>query len=184
MAFKIPTTEPTKHIAGDTATWKKSLADYPADEGWVLSYALVKTGTLIVFSSTADGKDHLISVPTATTGGWTAGNYSWQAKVNNGIQEFTVGSGQLEIMASFADAVGGLDARSHAVKTLKAIEDWIEGRKPGVAEYQVAGRTMKYIPVADLLVLRDKYRREVYSEKQADRVAAGLPRQNVIKVRF
>ena len=54
-----------------------------------------------------------------------------------------------------------LDARTHAEKTLEAIEAWIENHDPAVAEYEIAGRRMKYIPIDQLLKMRDQYRREV-----------------------
>ena len=34
-------------VNGDLVTWKISLADFPANDSWVLSYAFVKTGTRI-----------------------------------------------------------------------------------------------------------------------------------------
>ena len=34
--MNIATTEPSSLTAGDTATWLKSLPDYPATDGWAL----------------------------------------------------------------------------------------------------------------------------------------------------
>lgn len=184
MAHTIPTTEPAQLRAGDTATWTKTLADYPASAGWVLSYDLVKSGTRINFSASASGDDHLVSVSAATTAGWTAGDYQWAAKVTKAGEVYTVATGAVEILANFTTATTGLDARSHARKTLDAIEAWIEGRDIGVAEYEIAGRRMKFIPISDLIVLRDRYRREVASETAAARVAAGLPTTNKLQVRI
>jgi len=138
---------------------------------------------LLGFTSTADGVDHLIDVTPGVTVDYQAGRYSWQSRVSNGTQEFTVGRGQMEVIAEF-DAATNLDARSHARKVLDSIELWLESKSPAVAEYQIAGRTMKYIPIADLIVLRDKYRREVRSEENAERVSKGLPSRNKIRVRF
>ena len=161
MAHTVPTVVPAALRAGDTATWRRTLADYPASEGWVLSYVLVKVGSQVSITAAASGADHLVSVATATTAGWSPGVYAWQERVALAGAIYTVGTGSLEILASFAAATTGLDARSHAQKTLAALEAWIEGHDLSVAEYEVAGRRMKYIPIADLLVLRDAYRREV-----------------------
>lgn len=184
MAHPTPTTEPASIRAGDFATWTKTLGDYPASAGWVLSYALVKTGTRILFSATASGDDHLIAVPAATTAAWAAGTYTWSARVTKTTEVYTVGSGSIELLPDLAAASGGLDARSHAVKTLEALEAWIETRDAAVAEYEIAGRRMKFIPIGELLKMRDQYRREVASEDTAARLAAGLPARNKLQVRL
>jgi hypothetical protein len=184
MAHTIPTTEPAQLRAGDLATWTKSLADYPASAGWVLSYALVKSGTRITFSASASGDDHLVAVPAATTASWAAGTYTWAARVTKTTEIYTVATGTFDILPDIAAAVSGLDARSHAVKTLEALETWLESHDPAVAEYEIAGRRMKYIPVGELLKLRDAYRREVSVENTATRLAAGLPARNKLQVRL
>ena len=161
MAHTVPTVVPDILRAGDTATWRRTLADYPASDGWVLSYILVKIGAQISITAAASGADHLVSVAPATTSGWIPGVYAWQERVTLAGAIYTISTGSLEILASFAAATTGLDARSHAQKTLAALEAWIEGHDLSVAEYEIAGRRMKYIPIADLLTLRDAYRREV-----------------------
>jgi len=184
MAHPVPSTEPAQIHAGDTATWLKSLPDYPASDGWVLSYALVKTGTRITFSAAASGADHLVSVPASTTASWAVGDYQWSAKVTKGAEIHTVATGAMEIVADYAAAGSGLDARSHARKTLDALEAWIEGRDMGVAGYEIAGRSLRAIPIPELLVLRDRYRRYVRTEEDAQRAAAGLPARGKLLVRF
>jgi len=69
MAHTVPTAVPASLRAGDTATWLRSLADYPASDGWVLSYVLVKTGAQIAITATASGADHLVEVDAATNNG-------------------------------------------------------------------------------------------------------------------
>ena len=46
----IPSTEPAVFTAGDTLKFTRSLADYPASEGWVLSYTLVNADAKISFN--------------------------------------------------------------------------------------------------------------------------------------
>lgn len=161
MAHSIPIVVPATLRAGDTATWRRTLADYPASAGWVLSYVLVKTGAQIAITAAAAGADHLVSVAPATTAAWAPGVYVWQERAALAGAIHTTATGSVEILASFSAATTGLDARSHAQKTLAALEAWIEGHDLAVAEYDIAGRRMKYIPIADLLTLRDAYRREV-----------------------
>ena len=184
MAAPIPQVEPQSLRLGDTASWSRSLADYPASAGWVLSYALVKSGTRITFTASASGDDHLVSVSAATTAAWTAGTYQWQARVSKAGEAYTIGTGSIELLVDFATQASGYDARSHARKTLEAIKAWIEGRDMGVAEYEIAGRRLKTIPIGDLLKLRDRYEREVRAEQAASDLAAGLPNRNKIVVRI
>lgn len=76
------------------------------------------------------------------------------------------------------------DTRSQARRTLEAIEATLEGRSTSAtAEYEIAGRKMKFIPVTDLLVLRDRYRVDVAREDAATRAAAGLSNPGRIYVR-
>ena len=184
MAAKIPNAEPQSLRLGDTATWSRSLADYPASAGWVLSYALVKTGARITFSASASGDDHLVSVPAATTVGWTAGEYQWSARVTKAAEAYTVGSGSIELLVDFATQATGYDARSHARKTLEALEAWIENRDMGVAEYEIAGRRLKAIPIGELLKLKSHDAQLVRSEQAATDLVAGLPNRNKIVVRI
>lgn len=181
MAYSIPTTEPASLRAGETAQWTKSLADFPASEGWTLTYELVSSAQRYTFNASASGNDYAVSVTAATTGGWVAGDYQWAAKVALAGVVHEVASGAIVIKPSFGSAV---DARGHARKTLDALEAWIEGRDMGVAEYEIAGRRLKTIPTEQLLVLRDRYRRDVISEDDAARAAAGLPSRGKLLVRF
>lgn len=179
---EIPTQEPAVIAAGDTAKWRRSLPAYPASAGWTLTYTLVRAATRITFSASADGDLHLVNVAASTTTGWTAGSYTWRAQVSKAGEVYTVATGTLTIRPNFAAAT---DGRSHARKVLDGIEAVIEGRASSeVGEYQIAGRSLKYIPIPELLALRDKYRAEVLREDAAERTARGLPDQRRTYVRF
>ena len=75
----IPTTEPAAVNAGDTVRWRRALADYPASAGWALTYTLLNAAGKITITASAQGDDHLVSVPAATSAGWAAGDYAWRA---------------------------------------------------------------------------------------------------------
>ena len=74
-------------------------------------------------------------------------------------------------------AVSGIDARTHAQKTLDALEAWIESRDMGVAEYQIGDKQLKSLSIPDLLLLRDRYRREV-------RESVGPKKSGRVQLRF
>lgn len=179
--------EPTTIIIGDTVSWTHSDTTYPATAGWVLSYTLINSDNKITINTAASGADHVVTVAAATTAAWVAGAYKWVARMsrNTGTEEVhTIGQGSVTLQDNFA-ALTNFDVRSHAVKTLSAIEATLEGRaNSATAEYQIAGRAMKYIPIPELLKLRDKYRAEVASETAAANVAAGLPRAGRVYVRM
>jgi hypothetical protein len=185
MTQTVPTIEPATLTAGDTAKWQKSLPDYPASAGWVLSYVLVKTGAQITFSATASGDDHLVNVATATTAAWSVGRYQYQAFVSKSGERFTASAGQIEVRPNFSAATTGIDARSHARKTLEAVEAVLEGRaSQAQQEYQIGDRQLKYTPLGDLLKLRSLYRAEVTAELNAEFISAGLAPRNKLLTRF
>lgn len=160
MSAPTITSEPAAIRAGDTLNWLISAPDYPASAGWSLEYTLINAAGKITFSSSADGDAHRITVAAATTAGWAVGQYAWQRRAKKSAEAYTLATGYIEIKADFY-AQTQLDARTHAQKTLAALEAWIEGHDLSVAEYEIAGRRMKYIPIADLLKLRSQYQREV-----------------------
>lgn len=179
----ISNIEPSIITAGDTISWRRSLADYPAPT-WVLTYALVNAAGKISITAAADGTDHLVSVAAATTAGYTAGTYRWQAYVTNGSQRVTVGSGEVTIKPNFAAATT-LDSRSHVKKVLDAIEAVIEGRASiDQEEYTIANRSLKRTPIAELLRLRQHYKTFYVQEQNAEKVAQGLFGKNKIYTRF
>lgn len=180
---EIPTREPLQLNAGDTWRWTRTLDDYPASQGWALSYVLINAAAKITVNASASGSDHAVLVSATATAAYTPGAYDWRARVSKAGEVYTVGEGRLTVRSALT--AGTLDNRSHARKTLDAVEAVIEGRAgSAVLEYQIAGRSLKHIPVADLLALRDKYRAEVVREDAATAAAAGLPDRRRVFVRF
>lgn len=170
----IPTTEPTRLRAGDTWKWTRSLADYPAP-AWTLKYRMKSASRGFEIVAAASGSDHAVTVSSATSAAIVADAYTWIAWVESGTEKYTVAQGALTVDPDYraSGAAVGIDARSHARKMLAAIEAWLESRDPGVAEYEVSGRRMKYHALGDLIKLRIRYQQEVASEEAAERLARG-----------
>jgi hypothetical protein len=171
----IPNQEPGSLRVGDTWRWTRTLDDYPAD-AWVLKYRFKNSAGGFEITATASGTDHSITVVAATSAAYTAGSYTWTAWVEGGTSEkYTVDSGSCELLSDYRSGLAtvALDDRSHARKTLDAIEAWIEGRDLAVAEYEIAGRRMKYIPIPELLKMRSRYQLEVQSEDNVAKLARG-----------
>ena len=180
-------TIPSTIIIGDTTTWTHSDATYPATDGWVLAYTLINAANKYTVTAAASGADYLATITAAQSADMQAGQYKWLARVSRTVtvlEAHTVGEGVVTLQDNFA-ALETLDVRSHAVKTLANIEATLEGRATSAtAEYQIAGRALKYIPIPELLALRDSYRREVRQEDAANRLAAGLSSKGRIYVRM
>ena len=107
----------------------------------------------------------------------SAGDYAWQAAVTKGGERYTVGSGSLTVEKSFA-AQATLDTRSTARSMLEALEAcylaYLTNGQGHVAEYEIAGRRMKFRNAAEIWQQIEKLKREVAAEDRAARIAAGL----------
>lgn len=179
------TTIPAQFTAGDTLSFTQSLADYPASAGWVLHYRLINASGKQDIVSTASGDDHVFNISAATTVEYSAGIYDWQAYVDGvASQRFTVGNGRVTILPNLAGQSAGFDNRSAARKALDAVNLWLGSRDLAVAEYEISGRRMKYIPMGELLSLRSKLQLEVSREDKANAIARGESVSNKLLVRF
>jgi hypothetical protein len=163
-----------KIVAGFTLEFSATAPDYPASEGWALKYRLAPraSGSIINLSSVADGDNFLVQVSAATTAGWTAGAYTYEAYVEKGSESYPLERGPVQIVGALA---GGQDNRLHVEKVIEAIEAVIENRASlDQEEVSVNGRSLKRTPVADLIVFRNKYRSELRSMQAAERLANGI----------
>lgn len=179
------TTEPTRITAGDTITWVKSLTDYPANDGWALTYTLINATAKISISTAAAAADHRVSVAAADSAGYAPGIYQWQASVSRGAERFTVGTGSMTVAPNLAAATT-LDTRSSARKALDAVNALLEnfGAKAYLQSFEINGRRQHFHSPGDFMALRSKLMAEVAREDNAARIAAGLAPKNQIHVRF
>jgi hypothetical protein len=115
-----------------------------------------------------------------TTAAYKAGLYRWTAVVDDGTERVTLASGLVNVLPDPAKTGAGFDPRSHARKTLEAIEAVIEGRATkDQEEYTIGNRSLKRTPTKELLEFRDKYRADVARED----IAAGRQSGKLV-VRF
>jgi hypothetical protein len=183
--MSTPEQVPDQLVVGDTWVWTRSLTDYPAST-YTGAWYFENKSSQISISAVASGDIHTVSVAKATTAAYTAGEYRWRfvaTKISDSTRT-SVESGWVSVLADPA-ATGRVDWRSHARKTLAAIEAVIEGRATTDQEsMSINGRSISRISIADLLKFRDYYKAEVSSEKAAEAVAAGLGSPKRIYVRF
>lgn len=180
----VPTTEPSTIRAGDLLSWSKALADYPANAGWSLTYTLINASNKITITATASGADHLVSVPAATTSSYTAGLYTWMARVTKALEIYTIDRGSMEVLPNLA-ALTTFDGRSHAKTMVEAIESAIQGRASALQlRMQINGRSIEYLNPADLIKWLSFYRAEVAKEAQAETIRKTGHNPRNIGVRF
>lgn len=176
----VPTTEPSTIRAGDLLTWTKSLTDYPADDGWTLAYTLINNTSKITITASASGADHLVSVPAATSATYSAGVYSWMARVTKATESYTIDHGTFEVLPNLA-ALATYDDRSHARTMVEAIEAAIEGRASSTQlEYEINGRRVRQMGPDELIKWLSFYRAEFAQEANAESIRrTGINRKNI-----
>lgn len=179
--------EPTEFTAGDTVAWTRSLADYPASAGWVLSYRFISPAAKFDVTGSASGDDHAVTISAVTSAAYTAGTYAWQAYVTLGAVRHTVGSGTTVVEPNLAAvSAAGYDNRTPARKALDALNAGLEtfGSNAHVQEYSIEGRAMKYRSFAEFMAARDRLSLEVRREEDATRAQQGEASRNRLRVVF
>lgn len=180
-----PTTEPAVITAGDSYTWQQSLDDYPASP-WTLKYRLINAAGKIDITATASGADHLVTLTPTTTAAYPEGDYTWTKWVEKTGYRITLATGTVTVKPNIA-ALTTLDARSDAaviVDQLTAAYKTYTASQGHVAEYEIAGRRMKFRGSAEILDQLNHWKSVLASEKRAERIAAGLGGGNKYLVRF
>ena len=183
MSIQIHASEPLSLIAGDSVQWKITDTDYPADDGWVLSYKLVSPAGVITLSSIADGSSHLVAIAAADTAAYVAGLYTWHRQFTKAADRITTSKGLIDIQDDVA-TLTALDGRTHARKMLDAIEAALEGSATAnqlhVLSVSGVDRSMQQ-DASKLILLRNKYQIEVKREDAAKGIGTG---RGKILVRF
>lgn len=162
----IATNEPLELRVGDTWIWQRQdlSADFPATT-WTLKYAFKNATQHFEIIAAASGVYFLVNVAMATTAGYVAGHYSWVAWVETATERHEVDDGFVDVLPTFNNATA-LDDRGHARRMLDAIEAVLERRATkDQEEYTIGQRTLKRMPIKDLLEFRDRYRGEVRIEE-------------------
>ena len=186
---------PSLIYAGDTVVFDvpafKDAIGTSIDSGsytltWYARTNTASEGATIV--GVAEGDGWRITVPSATTAGFDAGNWTWQAIATLGSVQYTAGRGQFTVKATaqYTGTPGAFDDRSRAEIDLSYVEAAIRTLAQGgmVQEYTIGGRSLKRYKMGELLQLRDDLKNEIAMERKAERIRQGLGNPGLAKVRF
>lgn len=177
-------------LAFDVPAFKDSLGNSVDSGTYTLTwYARTNTaseGTTVV--GTAEGSGWRVTVPAATTTGFDAGLWTWQAIATYSTVQHTAGRGQFTVKATakYTGTPGAFDDRSRAEVDLSYVEAAIRTLAQGgmVQEYQIGGRSLKRYKMTELLQLRDELKNEIAMERKAEKIRQGLGNPGLAKVRF
>ncbi len=176
---------PTAITAGDALSWRLSLPDFPASDGWSISYALVKGDRLITFESAADDDDHLFSLSSADTVAYDPGEYVFQQYAKKDGDRYTRAMGRVQIVADFAAASEGYDGRTPAERTLALLmETYDKVAAKALASKSAGGVATSDKELTELREQIDKQRALVARERRRAAIKAGRRPGTKILTRF
>jgi hypothetical protein len=179
-----PTAIPAQLTAGDSWTWERSHADYPADEGWVLSYGIVGDGIVDWQPSwaTAEGSVHVVTIPMATTALLKeGGSYRFVEMVTKASERVTL-TNEVRIVDADPIQFAAGDGVSWARRMVRTIEAFLEGHLEDGLQYQMIGtRQLGHIPLPELRAFLAQLRDEVQSERAGRAGILGRPIRFALK---
>ena len=192
MADTTLTAVPVSTYAGDSLDLLISLGDYPASDGWVLTYNFRKGGDTpeaggseIEFASTASGTSHLFNILAATTAAWLPGDYKGVARVALGAKIRTVWKGPMSVLPDLAQQNDNYDTRSHAKKCLDALNDMVLGKvSRDVINTTIAGQSIGRMTPDQVVTWIAFFEDKVASEVAAENAANGLGNSRNVLIRF
>jgi hypothetical protein len=171
----VPSSEPNSIFAGDTVRFSKTISDYPATDGWALTYSFRGPSLLADVAATPSGSGYLVTIAASLTQVLSAGTYQWAARVTKAGETYTVARGVLAVVQ-----VEGLISVTHNEKMLAAINAALEGRVVAdMQSYTIGGRMVTKIPFKELLAIKGTYEAKVWRDRNPGSlgvpVAFGFP---------
>lgn len=155
MAPSIPTTEPASLTLGDTWQWTRSFGEYPASDGWALSYTVVGPDEFEISGSAVTASGNAYAVVFNSDASLPGGTYQWFARLSKTGERVTIDRGVFTLIAD-------TQSQLHCEKMLAAIEAVIEDRVTAdVESYTIGGRSVVKMPSAELRKWRAYYAAEV-----------------------
>jgi hypothetical protein len=180
--------------AGDTVKWRDdagtdNLGNAIDSGSWTLTYYLrtntASEGATVVGSAYGTGWEFTLAA--ATSAGFDAGTWYWQAVATSGSEKVTLGAGQLQVLAAleYSGTPGAFDGRSQAQQDLDAVQAAIRGIISGQAkQYSIGNRSFTKLDLGELMERESRLKAEVKREQMADLINNGQGNPHNLFVRF
>lgn len=174
---------PSKFTAGTTFTQTVTTTAYPATD-WSMR-VLLRGPQPIDIVGGSDQNIHTLDASATETASWPAGVYWYSVRVTNADGDVVeLESGKIEILPDIATIGGEYDGRSHAEKTLEAIEAVIEKRATiDQRRYRINNRELERMLPSDLMRFRDYYK-DIVRKEQASKKRGQTLFGRLIRARF
>ena len=178
-------------VQGDSASWSDDpVALYDGRQAdasaWALKYVL-RGPSVLDLTAVANGAKWTTTLTVGSSASLTPGQYAWGAVVTKGTERLSVGNGNLVVTPDLVAISAPFDSRTPAQVALQACEAAMAtfnatGGK--VKKYEIAGRTMEFQTIADLMQLHSFWKMKVNAEGSAAAIANGLGNPRNLYVRF
>jgi hypothetical protein len=187
--------EPPVFAVGTNLLFERRLPDYPASQGWQLTYQLRGGAQAIQFQSAADGDFHLVDVPAATTALWQAGDYLMTGTAINAAgnaaanidagEAHQIFYGDIQFTASLAGTPGNLPVTTHYQRMVTMLQAVAEGKAGhDILTSKIEGTVIERMTPEQFTYFYEKYYRLRQNEIDGERAANGQPSRNRIKPIF
>lgn len=174
LAPSVPTSEPTGFVAGDTVQWLRTVADYPAADGWTLKYQIKGETVAIpdIVATTDPSGAYAVTIAASISDDFTDGGtfrlFGWVVNVG-ATERHTVYDSWITIEPNVA-ALTSAQLQSQAVADLAVIDAAIAGRlSSDLQDYEIRGTAVTKIPIRELYRLRGVTRAQIWREQNPTR---------------
>ena len=189
-------TIPKKIIAGDYIQWtlnatQDHFGNEIASPDWTVVYYLRtnKQQFAATVTSTAYQNGFKFTIDSSVSQNFSEGIWYYQAMASkSGNERQTIAQGQIEVIKSTlytGSNPAAFDGRTQLRKDFDAIEATIRSIATGqaVQEYKIGNRSLKKFDLSELIMLRDRYKRDLVKEEKAQKIANGLGNPHNLYIR-
>lgn len=164
-----PSIEPSEFYAGDTVQWTRAFQDFPASGGWILSYKFVSKNTNLPIDPgnvTVDGDGFSIVIPASVTGTLNAGTYQLLGYISDvDGNRYVVANLPVKVRPDPGADAEPYDPRSYNQRVYDSISAMVEGRDIDEEHTMPDGRSLKRMPIKDLLYWQQVFAAKVMKER-------------------
>lgn len=183
-------TIPALIYAGDTVKWNQPGTDlYTSTASWVATFVLRhQTGNdSLTLTGAADGSGGWnFTITAVQSAALHPETHWWQSVVTKASERYTLATGSIIVAANMPASGATYDGRTQAQQDLDALRAEMRARISGgsVMEYSIGNRSLKKMPMPDLIALETKLKADVTTENRRRRIAEGLDSGSAVYIRF